>query len=140
MNKDAVSAFKRELRNYNYYKVNLAGTLKLIDRNEYLLENVHGINPEKEFSFNSNPKAWVESETYHRIREELDRLEKRRDLRIRQIDYIESILSKADADIKNICERIYRDGEDQLIVAKEYKIPRRTMNYNIDRELERILE
>ena len=42
MNEEAVEAFKRELKNYNYYKLNLEGTLKLIEMNEYLLANVHG--------------------------------------------------------------------------------------------------
>lgn len=140
MNEEAVEAFKRELKNYNYYKLNLEGTLKLIEMNEYLLANVHGLNPEKNPDNSGGSSIWVETETYKRISEELDKLEKRRDLRLAQIEHIESIMSLMDDETRRICERIYRDNESQLKVAKEYKKSRQLMIYEIDKKISKIMQ
>ena len=82
MKKD-VEAFKKELGNYLYYKRNLKGTLELIEINEGLLSNLHAADPSKEPG--SHRSAWVETDTFRRISDELDRLQQRKELRIKQI-------------------------------------------------------
>ncbi|MBQ6217354.1 MAG: hypothetical protein IJK53_08245 [Erysipelotrichaceae bacterium] len=139
MNKKAVKAFKRELENYNFYKINLQGTLKLIEYNEYLLQNVHGVNPQKEPSHSSGVKQWPETDTYYRIRTELDRLEQRRDLRIRQISYIESILSGLDPETKELIDRIYLLGFGYDFVARSNHVSKTALFNRIERKLAKML-
>ena len=139
MDKRAVKAFKKELENYSFYKINLRGTLDLIDYNVNLLENVHGIDPKKEPSHSTGTKPWQETDSYHRIRLELDRLEARRDLRIRQISYIESVLSKLDAETRRIIEEIYLYGFGYDMVAQRMHISKTALFNRIERRLSRFL-
>ena len=139
MNKKAVKAFKKELENYSFYKTNLKGTLELIAYNEYLLQNVHGINPQKEPSHSSGSKQWQETDTYHRIRSELDRLELRRDLRIRQIEYIESILDKLDPETRDVIERIYLKGESYYDISRQKYMSKSALFEKIERKIGRFL-
>lgn len=140
MNKEAVEAFKRELKNYDFYKINLEGTLKLIAYNEYLLENVHGIDPQKEPNGSSGMIPWVETDTYHRIANELERLRNRRDLRIKQIEYIDNILDQLHPNIKKICIEIYKNNVPYAEIASELHVSVGGLHKEIEREIDEILQ
>ena len=132
-----IDAFKRELENYSYYKINLKGTIKLIKYNEYLLSNVKGIDPSKEPGGSSS--VWVESETFKRISAELDRLYKRRDLRIMQIEHIESILDKLSEETRNACIDIYVRGKTYESISQKYGYSKGGLWYRIKAELNKQL-
>jgi len=138
MNKEAVEAFKRELRNYSYYKLNLEGTIKLIDMNEYLLENVHGVDPGKEPSGSSGSVPWVESDSYHRIQNELEKLNSRLKLRISQVNYIESVLDQLDPEIREVCIQIYEYGKSYEEIAYKNHLSVGALYKRIERALRRI--
>ena len=133
-----VNAFKRELENYYYYQINLKGTLELIEFNEYLLTNVRGIDPSKEP--NDNHTIWVESDSFKRISDELDKLYKRRDLRIMQIEYIESILDKLSDETKKACIDIYVKGETYAKISAERFLSKKGLFYRIEKELDEKLQ
>ena len=133
-----VAAFKRELENYSYYRENLEGTIRLIEYTEYLLSNVRGIDPSKQH-VNSNC-TWVDTDEFRRISDELDRLCRRRDLRIAQIDYIESVLSKLDPDIKDACIEIYVKGKSYSEVSAEKFISGPGLFKQVHNELSEILK
>ena len=139
MNKDAVDAFKRELKNYKYYKINLEGTLRLIEMNEYLLSNVHGVNPEKEPNGSSGSIAWVETETYDRITKELERLYERRDLRLKQIEYIDDVLTRMNSEIAHICKSIYLNDRSYSSISKELNLSKSSLHEKVEKELQKVL-
>lgn len=138
MNKQDIMAFKKELENYSYYKTNLQGTKKLIEYNEYLLENVHGVDPSKAPSGSGGGKVWVETDTYHRISDELERLRNRYALRIAQISYIESILDKLDPETKEMCIAIYVEGETYATTTSGKHITSSGLFKRIERKLSKI--
>lgn len=139
MDKQDVIAFKKELENYSYYKTNLEGTKKLIEYNEYLLSNLHGIDPSREPSGSSGSIPWVETESFRRIADELDRLNKRKVLREAQIEHIENVLNAMDSKIKDICIEIYLDGKSYREVASNRGISSTSLFRTIEEELKEIL-
>ena len=132
-----VVAFKKELENYSYYQTNLEGTKRLIEYNEYLLSNVHGLDPSKESGNGSS--IWVETDAFKRITDELERLYKRKELREAQIEYIESILNKLSQETREACLKIYVEGESYAKVSSERFLSKKGLFSRVERELNNIL-
>ena len=130
---DTVAAFLRELRNYEFYRTNLVGIEKLIAFDEDLLANVHGVDPSRQSGSTIVP--WVETDEFKRISDELDRLYRKRDMRIGQIEYIESVLSKIDPDIREACLQIYVKKQTYRRIAMHYDISVNGLYYRIQKEL-----
>ena len=135
--KEDVVAFKKELENYSYYQMNLKGTLELIKYNEYLLSNVRGIDPSKEPG--SSSIEWVDSDAFRRIADELDTLYKRRDLRILQIKYIESVLEKLSEETRQACLDIYVNGETYAKISADKYLSKHALFYRIEKELKNVV-
>ena len=137
MKKD-VEAFKKELANYNYYKRNLEGTLELIQINEDLLSNLHGFDPSRPH-FPSHT-VWVETDTFRRISDELERLNKRKVLREAQIEYIEEILSKMTPEMKEACIEIYSNNRSYAEIGRLNHYSKTGLWFRIKSELDKALE
>ena len=137
MKKEDVAAFKRELENYSYYKSNLKLTLDMIEYKEYLLSNVKGIDPSKEPGLSNI--TWVESDAFDKIANDLERLNRHRELRIKQIEYIESILDRLAEETRNACIEIYVNGETYARVSNQYYLSKRGLFYRIEKELDGVL-
>lgn len=135
---DTVAAFLRELRNYEFYRTNLVGIEKLIAFDEDLLANVHGVDPSRQSG--STIVLWVETDEFKRISDELDRLYRKRDMRLMQIDYIESVLNRMDKDIREAVIRIYGKKRSYTEVARSMSISESGLFKRIDRELTSILK
>lgn len=136
MKKD-VDAFKKELENYSYYKINLEGTNRMIEYNEYLLSNVRGIDPSKEPVGSSS--IWVESEAFERIAAELDKLYNRRKLRMMQIDYIESVLDKLSEETRQACIDIYVKGQTYVQISDNIHLSKTGLFRRIQSELNKAI-
>ena len=137
MKKD-IEAFKKELTNYNYYKRNLQGTLELIEINEGLLSNVHGLDPSKDHY--ASHTVWVETETFKKISDELDRLYKRKSLREAQIEYIDYVLNKISSDMKDACIDIYANGKSYTEIGRKYGYSKSGLWFKIKYELNNALD
>ncbi len=136
MKKD-VEAFKRELGNYRYYRLNLEGTMELIEINEYNLSNLHGLDPSKQHVSSGVP--WVESEEFKRVSKELAMLYERLELRKKQISYIEYVLGRLSKDTREACLQIYADRKTYSEVSRKMNISRKGLFYRIQKELDRVL-
>lgn len=135
--KTDVDAFKRELENYSYYKLNLQGTIKLINYNEHLLSNLHGLDPSKVSGGSS--LVWVESDAFKRISDELERLNKRKELRLKQIEYIESVLEQLSEETRKACIDIYVEGKTYESISHQYGYSKGGLWYRIKAELNKQL-
>ena len=136
MNKD-VDAFKKELGNYSYYRGDLIDISEQIQIFEYKRSNIHGIDPSKEHSLSGT--AWVESEEFRRISDELDKLNARKELRIRQISYIESVLDQMTEEARKACVLIYACKKTYSEVSRELMMSRNALFYRVQKELDEIL-
>lgn len=136
MKKD-VEAFKKELANYSYYKKNLEGTEELIEITEGLLSNLHGFDPSKLHYASST--VWVETETFKRISDELDRLNRRKELRAIQIEHIESILERLTPTIRKACIDIYSNGKSYLEIGRKVGYSKAGLWHRIESELEKAI-
>ncbi len=135
MKSQDAAAFKNELKNYKYYQKNLEGTMKLIEYNEYLLSNVRGVDPTREPG--QGVKTWVETDEFKRIADELDRLNKRKELRIAQIKYIESVLTDLSEETRNACIDIYINKIPYQKAIHKYGYSKSGLWYRIKAELDR---
>ena len=135
MKRQDAAEFKNELKNYKYYQTNLKGTLKLIEYNEYLLSNVRGVDPAREPVTGS--KTWVETDEYKRICDELERLNKHKQMREAQIEHIESVLAELSEQTREACIDIYVNRISYEKAIRKYGYSKSGLWYRIQAELEK---
>lgn len=135
MQSKKVKAFKREMENYNFYLDRIKKLDELIEYCYHMLGGVKGIDPSKE-PVHAMPNKDVE----YKIRDEITRHEKNKELAQGHIKFVDQVLSRINEETKEQIKSVFIDGKSLESVARKNFISKPTLQYRIDKELEKALE